>query len=364
MKWPRRACELVNLLVATVFLAFAPGVGLGAFGAEPAERPAARADDPLQVIDAEHDRQVLELARRRLERLGALAAQQQPADAAATFERLFRLAIADDLFRDAEPAAAAVLKQGTTSVTTNSLAHLVKIIAEADRGAFDDSLNSLRQAVAESAANRPAGKPRAAISSAELIGICEAYYQRLVEAKQFAIARDAFQVVLAQPYPAAVKDFLASRLKRIDLVGKPAPRIQGTDLDGNEFDLAAQKGKAVLVIFWASWCQPCALQVPWIEKVEAALRGKGLKVVGVNLDTSDGGGQKLETVLPNIRHFLLDYNVPWPTLVNGSGKDDFAGAYGVSDIPANVLVGPDGTVVELDLSRRNLETVVARLLAP
>ena len=64
-----------------------------------------------------------------------------------TFERLFRLAIADDLFRDAEAAAGKVVELGTPSPTTNALAHLVKIIAEADRGAFDQSLQSLRQAV-------------------------------------------------------------------------------------------------------------------------------------------------------------------------------------------------------------------------
>ena len=91
---------------------------------------------------------------------------------------------------------------------------------------------------------------------------------------------------------------------------------------------------------------------------------KGLEVIGINLDTQENGGQKLETVLPNIRRFLLDYNVPWPTLVNGTGDRDYAQAYGVADIPANILIGPDGTVVQIDLSRRNLETVVSGLLAP
>jgi hypothetical protein len=48
--------------------------------------------------------------------------------------------------------------------------------------------------------------------------------------------------------------------------------------------------------------------------------------------------------------------------VNGSGDRDYAKAYGISDIPANVLIGRDGSVVQIDLSRRNLETVVSRLL--
>src|SRR5208283_4187647 len=122
----------------------------------------------------------------------------------------------------------------------------------------------------------------------------------------------------------AVKDFLASRLKRIELVGKPAPPIQGTDLDGKVFNLAEEKGKVVLVVFWASWNLPSAAQISWFEQVRDAYHKRGLRVVGINLDAHEESGQKLETVLPNIRRFLLDYNITWPTLVNGSGDRDYA----------------------------------------
>ena len=57
-----------------------------------------------------------------------------------------------------------MLEQGTPSVATNGLAHFVKIIAESERGAFDQSLQSLRQAVAESVAERPAAAGRATIA--------------------------------------------------------------------------------------------------------------------------------------------------------------------------------------------------------
>jgi thiol-disulfide isomerase/thioredoxin len=370
MRWVYCPCNVRNTLVAVASLGLMPMVPGQANGQVKAEQPptkdvrSAKAGDPIQAIDDEYNRQVLDLGRRRLEQLGRLAASQNPAAAAATYERLFRLAIADDLFRDAESAAATVVEQGTPSATTIALAHLVKIIAETDRGAFRQSLESLRRAVNESMAERPATAARAALAPGEVIGICEAYYQRLVEGNQFPIAREVFQLVQDKPYRPAVKDFLASRLKRIELVGKPAPPIQGTDLDGREFNLAAQKGKLVLLVFWASWCQPNAAQVTWLEQVEHAYHNKGLQVVGINLDTQENGGQKLEKVLPNIRRFLLEYNVPWPTLINGSGDRDYAQAYGVADIPANVLIGRDGTVVQVDLSPRNLEPVVSRLLVP
>src|SRR5690348_12435431 len=74
------------------------------------------ADENVQTIDDDYNKELVQLERRRLERLSRLAARQDPADAAATYEQLFRLAIARNQFRDAEPAAIAVLSKGSPSV--------------------------------------------------------------------------------------------------------------------------------------------------------------------------------------------------------------------------------------------------------
>ena len=234
----------------------------------------------------------------------------------------------------------------------------MKIIAEADRGAYEQSLETLTQAFDAARKAAESGRPRALLHAGELTGICDAYYQRLVHADQFKIASRAFRMVLDHSTDPAVKEFLAGRLKRLDMVGKPAPQIQGTNIDGKPFDLAGLKGKVVLVVFWASWCLPSSAEVEWFEQTLLAHRGKGLKIVGINLDTLQDGGQKLETVLPNVRRFLIDQNVPWPNLVNGTGARDFAKAYAVTDIPANVLIGRDGTILQLDLVHKNLETAI------
>src|SRR5207244_1947242 len=110
------------------------------------------------------------------------------------------------------------------------------------------------------------------------------------------------------------------------------------------FNLADAKGKVVLVDFWASWCLPSAAEVESLQQVAETYRSRGFQIVGINLDTLQDGGEKLETVLPNIRRFLLDQNILWPTLINGSGDADYARAYGVTEIPANVLIAKDGTV--------------------
>ena len=160
----------------------------------------------------------------------------------------------------------------------------------------------------------------------------------------------------------AVKAFAASRLARLDLVGKPAPPIAGTDLDGRPVRLADLQGNVVLVVFWASWCLNNAEEVSRLDAVYAAYRDRGLRIVGINLDSLEEGGKTPDAVRSAVRHFLVEYNVRWPNLINGSGDQDYARAYAVSEIPANVLIGRDGTVIHLDLTRSNLEKAVVRAL--
>ncbi|MGC8640670.1 MAG: hypothetical protein ACP5XB_12420, partial [Isosphaeraceae bacterium] len=74
--------------------------------------------DSLQAINDDFNRQLLQLERGRLDRLSCLAQHQAPAEAAATYEQLFRLAIASNLFQEAEPAAASVVKASSPSPTT------------------------------------------------------------------------------------------------------------------------------------------------------------------------------------------------------------------------------------------------------
>jgi thiol-disulfide isomerase/thioredoxin len=124
------------------------------------------------------------------------------------------------------------------------------------------------------------------------------------------------------------------------------------------------KGDVVLVVFWASWCVPSSAEVFALDQVYSAQKGRGFRVIGINVDTLQAGHPNLEAVLPNIRRFLLENNVRWPNLVNGTGTNDYAKAYGIAEIPSNVLIGRDGAVIHLDLSpRKNLATVVTKAVA-
>jgi thiol-disulfide isomerase/thioredoxin len=315
----------------------------------------------IEAIDEEYNRRLLELEKLRLEKLAQLAARQPQKQSQETYELLFRLAIANNLFREAEPVAQQVKKSGTASAIVNFLAQTVDIIASADRGNFDESLAELKSVIAvQSQSIRPEHGASSPIDSRALLSICEAYYQRLIHGNQFDIARSAFQLVLKQSDNAAVKGFCASRLNQLDMIGKPAPAIHGTDLSGKPVDLAALKGHVVLVVFWASWCMPSSAEIAWLDKAYTDYEPRGFRIVGINVDTLQKDGPTLETVMPNIKRFLVNYNVRWPNLVNGAGAQDYAAAYGVAEIPTNVLIGRDGNVIHLDLSRKNLDAVVAR----
>jgi len=319
----------------------------------------------LQSINDDYNRQLLQLERQRLERLGQLAARQAAKDADETYERLFRLAVANNLFREAEPAAQQALKSSNTSPVVVFLARTIDIIASADRGAYDESVTELRGLLDTTPARtRPGVAAAVSLDTSALLAICEAYYQRLIQGDQFETARNAFRLVLNESDNPAVKGFCSSRLNQLDMIGKPAPAIQGTDLDGKPVSLAELKGNVVLVVFWASWCLPSSAEVAWLDQVYNTYQKRGFRVLGINVDALQNDGPKLETVMPNIRRFLVDHNVRWPNLVNGAGAHDYARAYGVAEIPSNVLIGRDGNVVHLDLSRKNLDQVVARSIAP
>ncbi len=155
----------------------------------PAVPAVAQADESVKSITDDYDRKLLALERERLERLDRLAGRQNPAEAAATYEQLFRLAIGANLFRDAEPAVLKVLSAGSPAAITRALAHVVKIIAEADRGAYEQSLASLKTAMSASENAQPGQAPKAELLTAEIVGMCDAYYQRLLQARQYEPVR-------------------------------------------------------------------------------------------------------------------------------------------------------------------------------
>ncbi len=74
-------------------------------------------------------------------------------------------------------------------------------------------------------------------------------------------------------------------------VGDPAPAYAGVTVAGDTVSLASLRGHAVLINTWATWCPPCAAEMPGFQKLFAAFADSGLLVVGVNIDQPGARGE-------------------------------------------------------------------------
>ena len=353
--------ELARIAALTLLLA--PASSFAQVVAPAKGQPTPPGTPTLEAINVEYERELQVIERRRLERLGRLALGQPKDQAAAAFDSYFRLAIAKNLYADAEPIARKVIQSEDAGTGVAWLAHLVQIVAEADRGAYEESLKSLATAIRLKGQSPNAATKDSALPVGTRASIVDAYYQRLIHGDQVEVARKAMKLIVDTTDVPAIRDLANRRLKQLDLVGRQAPPIAGLDLEGKPYKLADSRGEVVLVVFWATWCLPNAQEMPWLDYISNAYKSKGLRVVGINLDSAQDGAQELKAILPNIRRFLLDYNVTWPTLLNGPGDLDYASAFAVTEIPANVLIGRDGKVSHLDLTGRKLEKALAEALA-
>jgi len=133
---------------------------------------------------------------------------------------------------------------------------------------------------------------------------------------------------------------LATRAPAVDkqatspLLGKPAPDIQGVDLAGQPARVAADRGRFVLVNFFASWCVPCQQEHPQLERFVAMHKAKGdATVFGVIFDDTTA----------NARAFVQRSGGDWPIVADPGGT--VALDYGVRGPPESYLIGPDGTVL-------------------
>ncbi|TAK91285.1 MAG: TlpA family protein disulfide reductase [Burkholderiaceae bacterium] len=76
--------------------------------------------------------------------------------------------------------------------------------------------------------------------------------------------------------------------------GKPAPSIEARLLDGKPFSLSAESGHVVIVHFWATWCAPCRLEMPVLEKYYRQHQAEGVRILAISMDDPADDGKVRE----------------------------------------------------------------------
>jgi cytochrome c biogenesis protein CcmG/thiol:disulfide interchange protein DsbE len=140
----------------------------------------------------------------------------------------------------------------------------------------------------------------------------------------------------------------------------PAPTFRLTGLDGGTVDLAAYRGRPLVVNFWASWCRPCVKEFPLLRAARERHRADGLEVIGV-LATSDAPAKA--------RGFARRNGGTWPVGIDrGSGPvGETTVAYGVAGLPETFFVRRDGSLAVRqlgELSERGLRQHLDSILGP
>jgi thiol-disulfide isomerase/thioredoxin len=138
--------------------------------------------------------------------------------------------------------------------------------------------------------------------------------------------------------------------------GKQAPGFALTSLDGKKVSLADYKGRPVLVNFWATWCGPCKIEMPWFEEFRKQYASQGFEVLGLT-DDADAGKDAIAKVAQKA-------GVTYPILLTDGKVQNLYG--GLDVLPMSFYVDRNGVIVEQTAglgSKDQIEANIKKIVA-
>jgi len=163
----------------------------------------------------------------------------------------------------------------------------------------------------------------------------------------------------------AADDAQSPEAEATEMRGKPAPGFTLVTLDGKKVSLSDYKGRPVLVNFWATWCAPCKVEMPWFEEFNKQYAGRGFVILGL-ADDVDAGKDAIAKVVQKT-------GVTYPILLTDTdGKVQKLYAPGGMDyLPMTFYVDRNGVIAEetaglgsKDEIEAHIKKIVASSAAP
>src|SRR4051812_41333871 len=142
-----------------------------------------------------------------------------------------------------------------------------------------------------------------------------------------------------------------------EVKGASAPDFQLKSLSdpgGKLVKLSDYRGKAVVLNFWATWCEPCKIEMPWFTEFQKQYGAQGLEVVGVAQDDASED---------DIRKFAQETGAHYTILQGGNAVGD---AYGAQFLPTTIYIGRDGKIIDKVVglvSKSEIEDNIRKALA-
>lgn len=142
-------------------------------------------------------------------------------------------------------------------------------------------------------------------------------------------------------------------------VGHPAPSYAAVALTGDSVSLRRLRGRPVLLNIWATWCAPCRVEIPYLERLHAEHRGAGLEVIGVSVDAR-GEEQKIGA-------FAREMGMTYPIWLDPDER--VSALFLALGVPASYLIGRDGVLLWRHLgvlrdTNREFTAALAEALRP
>ncbi len=159
------------------------------------------------------------------------------------------------------------------------------------------------------------------------------------------------QLAAAHPKTTSGKK-AAGAMTRLDVKGKPLP-LAFAGLDGGKVDIRNYRDKAVLVVFWATWCKPCFEDLPKLKALYQQYRTQGFEVIGVNLDNTPNG----------VKGYMQQNGMTWPQIHEPGGLESPPSlAFGVISLPTMFLVDKKGLVHSRPASIEDVKAALPEVL--